>query len=85
MARILPQQTSAAVSGAVYDVCFTPPHGVAPLLHYLPQGSRIWECASGDGWISRVLERNGHSVISTDYRTGHDFFKYAPDPSEYDM
>jgi hypothetical protein len=85
MARILPQQTSAAVSGAVYDVCMTPPHGVARLLPYLPAGARIWECASGDGWISRVLERAGHSVISTDYRTGHDFFEYAPDADSYDV
>ena len=83
MTRILPQQTTPAISGAVYDVCMTPPHGVAPLLPYLPDGARIWECASGEGWIARELEQHGHTVISTDWQTGHDFFNYEPD--NYDV
>lgn len=39
----------------------------------------VWECACGDGSMSRVFETSGHRVISTDLyergygEAGHDF------------
>jgi len=33
----------------------------------------IWEPSCGDGAISKVLEKNGYSVLSTDLRHGQDF------------
>lgn len=85
MTRKLPQTNRKAESGAIYDSCFTPPHGVAPLLPYLPPHSRVWECAAGAGWLADELERHGHTTIRTDYTTGQDFFTYAPDPTDYDI
>jgi len=85
MARHLPQRSYAAESGADYDRCWTPWHGVAPLLTYLPPASRIWEPACGDGWIVRWLEEAGHTVIATDIATGHDFLTMAPPATSYDL
>lgn len=45
----------------------------------------IWECACGEGHLSKVLEKNGYKVWSTDlinrgYGTGNtDFLKSLPD------
>jgi hypothetical protein len=44
----------------------TPPEGTRALLSVEKFGLRIWEPACGNGAISRVLEAEGHSVISTD-------------------
>lgn len=52
-----------------------------------PPGARLWECACGEGHISRVLEANGFLVASTDLRytgygmAGVDFLKTLPDLS----
>ena len=56
----------------------TPPHMTQALLRVEKFKGPIWECACGDGAISRVLEENGYSVISTDieprgYGTQRDF------------
>jgi len=53
-----------------FDFYPTPPDVTRALLDYLklPQGSRIWEPACGDGAISRVLEDAGHIVESSDIR-----------------
>ena len=85
MTRTLPQTSYAAVSGASYDKCWTPWHGAAPLLPYLPRQSRIWECCAGDGWLAKWLEEDGHSTIQTDYTTGRDALHWAPDPADYDL
>lgn len=48
--------------------------------------SRVWECACGDGALSRVLEKGGAQVLSTDlhdrgYGTGgQDFLKVTKMP-----
>jgi hypothetical protein len=44
----------------------TPPRAVRALLTVEAFVGVIWECACGDGAISRVLEAAGHQVISTD-------------------
>ena len=54
----------------------TPPKAVDLLLgNYLSQTSykTVWECASGEGNIVKVLNDNGYNVISTDVKNGHDF------------
>jgi hypothetical protein len=57
----------------------TPPRGVRALLARESFGGVLWECACGDGAISRILEAEGFEVISTDLvdrdygRGGHDF------------
>ena len=57
----------------------TPPRGTRALLSRESFHGTIWECACGDGAISRVLDAVGHTVISTDLfdrgcgRGDHDF------------
>ena len=55
----------------------TPPDCTEALLDYLsarpkPLG-KAWECAAGDGNISRVLRRYGYDVVESDIQTGQDF------------
>ena len=85
MAKTVPQQSYAAVSGAGYDKCWTPWHGVAPLLPYLPPASRIWEPCAGAGWLASWLEESGHTVIKTDFDTGHDALAWHPDLDTFDL
>lgn len=57
----------------------TPPRGARALLARESFTGVLWECACGDGAISRILEAAGFEVISTDLvdrgygRGGHDF------------
>jgi hypothetical protein len=57
----------------------TPPRAVHALLARESFKGVLWECACGDGAISRILEAAGFEVISTDLvdrgygRGGHDF------------
>jgi hypothetical protein len=44
----------------------TPPIGTRGLLKVEKFAGAIWECACGDGAMSRVLESAGYDVISTD-------------------
>jgi hypothetical protein len=44
----------------------TPPKGTLGLLSVEKFNGSIWECACGDGAMSRVLESAGYDVISTD-------------------
>ena len=37
----------------------------------------VWEPCMGDGRFSQALSDRGHTVISTDITTGHDFFKFT--------
>jgi hypothetical protein len=66
-----------------HDFYPTPPEGVEPLLRVEKFAGPIWEPACGDGAISRVLERHGYEVVSTDlidrgYGTpGTDYFQQA--------
>lgn len=55
----------------------TPSDCTEALLSYLsvrrePLG-KAWECAAGDGNISRVLRRWGYEVVESDIQTGTDF------------
>jgi hypothetical protein len=44
----------------------TPPKGTLGLLSIEKFNGPIWECACGDGAMSKVLESAGYEVISTD-------------------
>lgn len=44
----------------------TPPVGTTALLNLETFNGPIWECACGDGAITRVLEAAGHQAVSTD-------------------
>ena len=55
----------------------TPPECTQALINFLENEGitigRVWECASGDGHIVRVLEQNRYDVIASDIITGTDF------------
>jgi hypothetical protein len=57
----------------------TPPRGPRALLAVESFAGKVWECACGDGAISRVLEAAGLQVLSTDLidrgygQGGHNF------------
>lgn len=59
----------------------TPPEATRALLSVEDFDGSIWECACGDGAISRELTAAGHDVISTDLvdrgygQGGHNFLK----------
>lgn len=63
------------------DYYATQPLAVEKLLEIETFSTNIWECACGEGHISKVLENRGHIVKSTDLidrgygETGVDFLK----------
>lgn len=66
---------------APFEFYPTPPEAVRALLSVEQFEGSVWEPACGDGAISKVLEKAGYSVISTDLidrgfgRGGYDFLK----------
>ncbi len=48
---------------AVLDSYFTPPYTVEKLLEKIVFTGDIWECASGIGHISKVLEAKGIKFV----------------------
>ena len=44
----------------------TPPNGILPLLEKESFKGSIWECACGDGAISKILLNKGYKVYSSD-------------------
>jgi hypothetical protein len=56
---------------SAFDAYPTPVVATEILLAHEKFSKRIWECASGTGDISKVLERHGHEVESSDLQT-HD-------------
>ena len=51
---------------AEHDYYATPPEAVEELLKVEKFTKKVWECACGEGHISKVLEAHGYEVISTD-------------------
>ncbi len=51
------------------DFYATPRWAIEAILDRETLDGPVWECASGDGAISKVLEERGCEVISTDIRT----------------
>ena len=54
----------------------TPQSAVDTLLAHVKLSDTVWEPACGQLDISRVLQKAGHTVISTDIIHNQDFFKY---------
>ena len=48
------------------DYYATDPLAIYPLLQKEKLSKNIWECACGEGHLSKELEKNGYSVKSTD-------------------
>ena len=63
------------------DYYATEPKALELLLEKETFSNNIWECACGEGHLSKVLERNGYNVLSTDLidrgygKGGVDFLK----------
>lgn len=50
------------------DFYVTPDIAIEKLLEVEKFENPVWECACGDGAISKILEKHGYTVISTDLR-----------------
>ena len=50
----------------IRDFYPTPPEATQALLDREKFYGNVWECACGDGAITKVLEKNGYDVISSD-------------------
>lgn len=65
----------------VNDYYATEPKALELLLEKETFSKNVWECACGEGHLSKVLERNGYNVLSTDLfdrgygKGGIDFLK----------
>lgn len=53
-------------SRAENDYYATDPRAVELLLEKEEFSNNIWECACGEGHISKALKQNGYEVLSTD-------------------
>lgn len=60
------------------DCCQTPAYALTPLLPYIPQSWRVWECAAGEGRLVVALRSHGYTVEASDVLDGQDFFRYEP-------
>lgn len=60
----------------------TPPEALLPLYQYLPKNWIVWECAEGDGNLSRALRSEGYRVVAGDIVAGQDFL--TTEPEHYD-
>lgn len=64
------------------DFYATDPKAIELLLEKEPFNKTVWECACGEGHLSKVLESKGYNVISSDLidrgygRGGIDFLKH---------
>jgi hypothetical protein len=57
----------------------TPGSALVTLLPYLKKQWVIWECADGEGYLSKALRERGFQVIATDIHNGQDFLKFQPE------
>lgn len=66
MGNILTNRSSEKRRAADYYP--TPTDCTQALIDFLqiPKGSTIWECACGEGYMSKVFKQNGYNIISTD-------------------
>ena len=63
---ILGARVFAQHDRAKHDYYATPPEAVEELLKVEKFTKKVWECACGEGHISKVLKAHGYEVISTD-------------------
>lgn len=65
------------------DVCLTPEYGVLPVLPYI-KDLKVWECASGKGYLASRIRKNGNIVVETDIDMGVDFLEQDC-PEDFDV
>ena len=65
--RILGASNHSTKDRQQHDYYATEPKAVELLLAEETFAPTIWECACGEGHLSKVLEKAGYSVISTDF------------------
>ena len=68
MNGLLKRKLAATQYGDLYTP-FCATELIAPYLY-----GKIWECACGEGHITKVLEEHGMAVVETDIAFGVDFF-----------
>ena len=56
--------TQGNVAREEHDYYATEPYAIELLLEEETFDDNIWECASGEGHISKVLEGNGYTVFN---------------------
>lgn len=68
-----------------YDELYTPEEAIECIIDYIPDGVKIiWEPTSiVDNNITKVLKKNGYTIINSHIKDGYDFLEYEPD--KYDM
>lgn len=68
------------------DECYTPAHGVEPLLEFLPAfNNKIIWCPFDDesSEFVKILQKNQFKVVYSHIKFGQDFYTYEPD--EWDL
>ena len=56
----------------------TPPEVLESLLPYLKKDWIVWECATGEGNLTKALRKKEFAVIDSDILMGHDFLTWQP-------
>ena len=72
--------TARSVDTAQHDYYATDPHAVEILLQNEKFNKDIWEPACGEGHISKVLEKHGYNVYSSDL-----IYRGFGDPESFDF
>ncbi len=72
------------VAGSGNDEFFTPLYAVAPILKYVPKGSRVW-CPfdTSHSLFVRAFSLAGCEVVATHLESGTDFFSCAVPKCDY--
>lgn len=66
------------------DRCQTPYYALGPLKPYINKSWRVWESATGEGYLSKAISEFGvGTVICTDILSGTNYFDY--EPTYYDV
>lgn len=67
------------------DECYTPAHGVQPLLKFIPKNKIVW-CPfdTEESQYVKLLRENGNKVIHSHIWNNEDFFTYEP-KEHYDL
>ena len=84
------QKAQTKLNKEQHDFYATEPRATELLLQAESFSPNIWECACGQGDISKVLEKHGYSVLSTDlvdrgYGIGNVDFLQANEPFNGDI
>jgi hypothetical protein len=67
MQKVKPERPQPATPNKVQDrdLFFTPRYATELIIPFI-KTPYVWECAAGEGHISKILSEHGFSVVSTD-------------------